>query len=265
METLNRELFLEEFQNKGFYVQERAVPMNLVDRLRVDLFEAVEREAAFHGTLDHKDYGMLLACPIYGGAFLELLEYNEYFLPFDLVLGPNSIIYVYTSSCMPPHGKNYTSRIHVDRPHYNPGFVDSMGSLLLLDDFTENNGATWVLPMSHLKEEKPDEEYFYANASRIIAPKGSIFYFNLRLWHAGGVNMSYEWRNAIGIGMVRPYLKQRIDLPLALEKSGVDLTALSYSAKQRLGFYSIPPASLEEYYLPEHLRSYCQTSEWGIS
>lgn len=262
---MNSEAFLSEFERHGFFVHEGAVPIALVNRLRADLHVAVDREAAFHGTRDHKDYGMLLACPIYGGAFLDLLEHAEYFLPFDWVLGQNSIVYVYTSSCMPPHGKNYTSRIHVDRPHHISEFMDSMGSLLLLDDFTEENGATWVLPGSHLREEKPDEEYFYAHASRIVAPKGSVFYFNLRLWHAGGVNMSSDWRNALGIGMVRPYLKQRIDLPKALEKSAVDVRTLSDSAKQRLGYFSIPPTSLEEYYAPDHMRTYRQTSEWKDS
>jgi len=262
MQPLKREQFLYHFQHHGYYVQEHAVPIELVNRLCDDLQVAIDLEASFHGTREYKDYGMLLACPIYGGAFLALLEYDQYFLPFDWLLGPNSIIHVYTSSCMPPDGKNYTSRIHVDRPHFNPYFMDSMGSLLLLDDFTKENGATWVLPGSHLQEEKPDEQYFYGHASRIVAPRGSVIYFNLRVWHAGGINTSHEWRRALGIGMVRPYIKQRIDLPRAMDKSGVDVSNLSIAAKQRLGLYSIPPASLEDYYAPEQLRSYRQSSEW---
>lgn len=263
MSALDAEKFLHSIEIDGFYVHERAISPDLISGLRSDLLVAIEKEAELRGGRESRDYGMLLACPVYGGKFLQLVEQQSLFLPFDWILGPNSIIYVYTSSCMPPHAKNYTSRIHVDRPHHIPGFVEAMGCLILLDDFTEDNGATWVLPGSHLTENQPDEPYFYANATRILAPKGSILYFNLRLWHAGGINTTDDWRCAIGIGMVRPYLKQRIDLPLALEKSNVDLTSLTKSGLQRLGFHSRPPSSLEEYCAPPDMRPYRQASEWS--
>jgi ectoine hydroxylase-related dioxygenase (phytanoyl-CoA dioxygenase family) len=31
---------------------------------------------------------------------------------------------------------------------------------------------------------------------RVVAPAGSIFYFDPRLWHAGGANKTDKWRHA---------------------------------------------------------------------
>ena len=172
------------------------------------------------------------------------------------MLGDEWIVYAYTSSSMPPGGSNYSVRIHVDSPRLIPGYVTNMGATILLDDFTEENGATWFLPGSQEQADAPAENQFYERAQRVIAPAGSVFFFNARLWHAGGMNKTSRWRHALTINACRPYMKQRIDIPRAMSR--MDLSGVSDQAKQKLGFFAQPPASLEEYYLPPELRSYRQ-------
>jgi ectoine hydroxylase-related dioxygenase (phytanoyl-CoA dioxygenase family) len=133
-----------------------------------------------------------------------------------------------------------------------------MGVTILLDDFADENGATWFLPRSQNLAEAPGEEEFYRTARRVIAPAGSAFFFNARLWHAGGLNRTSRWRHALTINMCRPYMKQRIDIPRAM--AHMDLSSLSEQALQKLGFRSQPPASLDEYYLPLEQRSFRQTA-----
>lgn len=246
----------------GFVLVHDVVGPELISQLKPELELAISQEAQNYSNEGYKDYGMLIACPLYGGAFLKLVDERSLMKPFDWILGETCIIYVYTSSSMPPFKKNYSSRIHVDRPYYNMDYMDSMGSLICLDAFTKQNGATWVLPGSHKMKEKPDEEYFYTNAIQIEAAPGSVLYFNLRLWHAGGSNSSDAWRHSIGIGMVKPYMKQRIDLPRAMEKVGIDVSGISPFGLQKLGFYSQPPCSLDEYFAPIQDRPYKQASEW---
>lgn len=257
---LTKEIFEQKILSEGYIVVENVIEQELVETARPHLEDSIEKEAGFHGSTSYKDYGMLLCCPIYGGSFLKFAEHRALMQPFDWMLGDTSIIYVYTSSSLPPLQKNHASRIHIDRPHDTGSFIEALGCLVLLDDFTEDNGATWVLPGSHLQSQAPDEESFYSKAIRIIAPKGSVVYFHLRLWHAGGTNHTQAWRHALGIGMVRGYMKQRIDLPRAMKN--VDYSDLSDLGLQKLGFFSQPPASLEEFHLPLHLRSYKQKSEW---
>ena len=260
--TLNKTEFLSALSDYGFAIVENVLSEQFCKQVIPELEHAIEQEAKFHGTTDYKDYGMLLACPIYGGSFLTVADNATLMKPFEWVLGDTCIMYVYTSSSMPPHQTNYSARIHVDRPHFIPGFTESMGCLILLDAFTEENGATWILPKSHTLLEAPTEEYFYKNAVRAVAPRGSVLYFNLRIWHAGGQNSTNLWRHCLGIGMIRPYLKQRIDLPRALKNSNTDLTNLSDYGLQKLGFFSQPPISLEEFHAPLEKRTYRQRSEW---
>src|SRR5262249_5883579 len=100
---------------------------------------------------------------------------------------------------------------------------------------------------------------FYAEARRVVAPAGSAFFFNARLWHAGGENKTDRWRHALTINMCRPYMKQRIDIPRAM--AAVDLSGVSQQALQKLGVFAQPPASLEEYYPPPEQRTFRQPAE----
>lgn len=260
VQALQKESFLNDFNTHGYVVVEGVYEHDLLDKLRPELEAAQKAESIINKANHQQPDGTLLACPIYGGTFLDVLENQQYFQPFNWILGETCIIWVYTTSCLAPNSINSTSRIHVDRPHLIPGFNEGVGSLILLNDFTEENGATWFLPGSQNNPEAPDADYFYKNAIRLIAPKGSVFYFNLRMWHAGGENKTQEWRNALGIGMIRPYYKQRIDLPRALEH--IDTNKLSDLAKQKLGYFSQPPATLEEFYENATTKLKLQASEW---
>jgi len=261
MRILNREVFLSEIDRQGYFISEKIFDADFVAKIKTELEKAIEQEAGFHSSRDYEDYGMLLACPIYGSAFLELLDNQNFIEPFNWALGETCIIYVYTSSSMPPHRTNYSNRIHVDRPMLIPGYTESLACLIPLDNFTEENGATYFLPGSHKDTQQPDDKSFFKNAKRLTAEKGSVFYFNPRIWHSGGDNNSAQWRHSVGMAMIRPYLKQRIDLPRAMK--GMDLTNVSDTILQKLGFFAQPPTSLEEYYAPPEKRPYKQKSEWN--
>jgi ectoine hydroxylase-related dioxygenase (phytanoyl-CoA dioxygenase family) len=134
-----------------------------------------------------------------------------------------------------------------------------MGATILLDEFTEQNGATWYLPGSHAAAEPPSEALFYQTASRLVAPAGSVWFFNARLWHAGGMNQSGAWRHAVTINMARPWMKQRLDIPRAMAHMNLD--ALSATARQKLGFDAQVPANYAEYYAPVAERKFKQRTE----
>jgi ectoine hydroxylase-related dioxygenase (phytanoyl-CoA dioxygenase family) len=240
----------------GFVVLPDVLDRAFVERSRIELERAITADTGRYGERAERDYGMVMLCALHGGTFLELFDNKRLVGPFSAVLGEEWIVYAYTSSSMPPGGGNSSVRIHVDSPRVIPGYVTNMGATILLDDFTEENGATWFLPGSQEQADAPAEEQFYEKAQRVIAPAGSVFFFNARLWHAGGMNTTSRWRHALTINACRPYMKQRIDIPRAMSR--MDLSAVSDQAKQKLGFFAQPPASLEEYYLPPELRSYRQ-------
>jgi ectoine hydroxylase-related dioxygenase (phytanoyl-CoA dioxygenase family) len=261
METavIDRARFLAEIDVQGYSIVENVLEVGQVARAKEELARAIEEEATYHRGMHYPDYGMVLLCALYGGVFIDILAHPPLIEPFDAVLGTGCIIYAYTSSSMPPHGANYSHRIHCDCPRLIPGYVTNVGATILLDDFTEENGATYYLPGSHTRPDAPGEEEFFRGARRLVARAGTVFYFNARLWHMGGQNRTGAWRHALTINMCRPYMKQRLDVPRAM--AHMDLGRVPEPALQKLGFLAQVPASYDEYYQPPERRKYRQPTE----
>lgn len=256
---LDTAAFLAELNDRGFVVVPEMLDADYCRRAAGELARAVAAEDAYHGNAQHHDHGMVLVCARYGGAFLELLGLASAMEPFEAALGSGCIVYAYTSSSMPPSASNYSGRVHVDCPRLIPGYLSTMGGLFMLDEFTKDNGATWVLPGSHTRADLPSDDEFSAGAIQVIAPAGSAVFFNARLVHRGGINRTSAWRHALTISMVRPWMKQRLDLPRLLKD--LDFIGQPARVRQKLGFLARVPESYEEYYAPAHLRPYQQPTE----
>jgi hypothetical protein len=253
------EKFTHEIYNQGYSIVKDVLPKSFTQDLKLELSKAIDIEVKYHGTKNYSDYGMVLLCSLYGKIFCDLFDFDLARKPFDLILGKGCIVYAYTSSSMPPNSSNYSGRIHVDCPRIIPGYITNLGATILLDDFNEKNGATWFLPHSQERWDKPTPEEFYSKGLRLIEKAGSIWFFNARIWHAGGKNLTNSWRHALTINMVRPWMKQRIDIPRAM--SHIDVNYMSHFAKQKLGFYAQIPASYSEYYVAPQQRKFKQEVE----
>lgn len=258
---LSVESIVEEYHREGYAVVPGVLSAEEVRQMRADLEIAIEREKAFHGGMDYVDYGMVLVCSMYARSFVDVLGNMKVMGPIEKILSEGSIVYAYTSSSMPPGGTNYSYRIHVDCPRRIDGYETNAGVMMLLDDFTEENGATWILAGSQERADKPTDEEFFANAKRVVAPAGSCVYLHPLVWHSGGKNTTDRWRHSATINMCRPYMKQRLDIPKIMAKSGVDLTGVSEKAMQKMGFYAQVPESLDEYYQPPEKRKFRQKTE----
>jgi ectoine hydroxylase-related dioxygenase (phytanoyl-CoA dioxygenase family) len=253
---MNEEEFRERINRDGYCVVPGLFDAPFVEQMRSELCDAVDADAAYHGGPDYQDYGMVLMCCLYGGSFLDALDSPDFVRPFELMLGEGCIVYSYTSSSMPPGGSNYSRRIHRDCPLYPRDALLRFGGLIMLDDFTPENGATWFLPGSHTQRDAPNDADFRAGAVQVSGRAGSALYMHPRVWHAGGENKTSEWRHATTVGMVPPYMKQRLDIPRLL--SGQDLSQASPHVLQKLGFDAQVPTSYDEYYAPASERKFKQ-------
>ena len=65
-----------------------------------------------------------------------------------------------------------------------------------LDDFTEENGATRVVPGSHRRHTAPVASDQQTPTVPLVAPAGSIVVFESRLWHKTGNNVTKDQRRA---------------------------------------------------------------------
>ncbi len=258
---LDRTEFVRRIETDGIVIVENVFDPAFVTRARAALEEAIRLETEWHHGKDYADYAMVLVCPMYDAVFTEMFDEPRFTEPLEAVLGEGCIVYAHTSSSMPPgpDGRNYSVRIHVDSPRIIPGYVTNMGATIALDDFTLENGATYYLPRSQTRADAPPPEEFFRDAIRFVAPAGSVAFFNARVWHRGGENRTSAWRHALTVNMVRPWMKQRLDIPRIL--AGRDMSGFSQKALQKLGFLSQVPASLDEYYAPPEKRKFRQKTE----
>src|SRR4051812_40974837 len=98
----NRVEFVKAIKAEGFCIVENVIAEPELSALKASAQNAIEKEAAYHGNTSYRDYGVVQACPMYGGAFLNLLENKTFIEPFNDVMGEGCILYVYITSSMPP-------------------------------------------------------------------------------------------------------------------------------------------------------------------
>ena len=144
----------------------------------------------------------------------------------------------------PPQEEYNQGAWHRDLPYQH--FVSSrplaVNALFCVDDFTFDNGATFVLPASHKSEAFPSENYINKNAVQIEAKAGSFILLDCMLFHAGGFNNSHSVRRAINHVYTIPFFKQQINIPKSFDGVG-----LSSEGKDIFGFDYIEPCSILEY------------------
>jgi len=117
-------------------------------------------------------------------------------------------------------GVLHPDQIFVPRPW--PRAPQGMNCAWLLDDFTADNGATEVVPGSHLAEEAVDMEALAAAAVPVIAPAGSLMVFESRLWHRTGCNRSAKPRAALFAWYTTPIYRTQENWFLSLDDEVVE-------------------------------------------
>jgi ectoine hydroxylase-related dioxygenase (phytanoyl-CoA dioxygenase family) len=83
-----------------------------------------------------------------------------------------------------------------------PGEYVVCNSIWLLDDFTESNGATRVVPGSQRsaalpRDVMPDPRAEHPDEIKLLAPAGTVVIFNSHTWHGGTLNASDRPRRAL--------------------------------------------------------------------
>ena len=244
----------ELVMTKGFAVVPHALSREHAAELRAALAALVVAQRAAADERTAVDDYMVHNPMILDPRFLDLLENPAIVSALDAFLGPTSILYAYTSSSMPSGGSNYSRRVHVDSPRVIPDYMTNLGVIVALDDFTDDNGATYFLPGSFERTDPPSQEEFFDGAERVYPQRGDLVVFNARTWHYGGVNTTFDDRHAVTLNACRAYMRQRFDYPRMV---GNEIgSTLSPTLRRFLGFEVRVPTSLEEYYLPEDQRLY---------
>ena len=155
---------------------------------------------------------------------------------------------------LPSESKLFHKNVHRDIKAYSGNTPILLNMLVMVHDFTLENGATLLLPYSHLKEERPTEEFWDENKVSITGKAGDIIIWNANIFHASGINKTLNDRIALPITFSPPYYKQLLDYPRAL---GLKRQSEFNSKMQELlGYHSMSHSSIEEWYIPRNTTLY---------
>lgn len=240
---------------RGWVVFERQLESAFVERLIQSLDAAYERcrhyqrekgIAPADGAVHH--------LPCFDESFVEVLERAVPHAAVEHVMGARAIVNSFGGVVNGRADRSYLHHVHRDVRTFLPGPPAMINMLVMLDPFTEENGATYLLNGSHRRGERPDDARFFAEAARLIGPSGSVVLFDSRLWHAAGANRSDHVRRALTLTFTPPYFKPQLDYARFLG----DARARTYSAdvRQLLGYNARVPVNLDEWYQPVEHRFY---------
>jgi ectoine hydroxylase-related dioxygenase (phytanoyl-CoA dioxygenase family) len=203
----------------GYTIIEDAIETDLVDALADDLlrlervYEVVPADNSFEGSRTVRIYNLLALGELY-----EAIPTHPSVLPVvDRVLDPGCLVSSLSSiailpgeTAQPIHADDQL--IPLDKPHA-PTVCNSMWALT---DFTEANGATRVVPGSHLADHSPDYGAPYDSVPAEM-PKGGVLIWHGSLWHGGGANCTEARRIGIAMnycaGFIRQQENQQLGIP----------------------------------------------------
>jgi ectoine hydroxylase-related dioxygenase (phytanoyl-CoA dioxygenase family) len=202
---------LRRIAEEGFTILPNAIEPELIDeidegllRLERDL-EIGPADNLFEGLCTTRVYNLL----IHGRTFEKIPVHPNVLPVVEGVLDPGLLISSLSSIAIGPGEQ--AQPIHADdqviplkRPHI-PIICNTMWAIT---DFTEANGATRLIPGSHLRNEAPNLLERYETIPAEMT-KGSVLVWVGSLWHGGGANTTESRRVGIAMNYCAGYIRQQ--------------------------------------------------------
>ena len=208
-----------EIADVGYTIVHDAIEPDLLDALHDDLLR-LERDLGivpanndFEGTRTVRIYNLLVH-----GALYERIPVHENVLPVvELVLDRGCLVSSLSSISIGP-GET-AQPIHADDqliPLAKPHAPTVCNTMWALTDFTEENGATRIIPGTHLAD-NPDYFGTYETEPAVMS-KGSVMIWHGSMWHGGGANVSSERRVGIAMNYCAGYIRQQENQQLGIPR-----------------------------------------------
>ncbi|MGI8756428.1 MAG: phytanoyl-CoA dioxygenase family protein [Acidimicrobiales bacterium] len=211
-------------EDHGYTVLADAISSDLVAALVDDLarlerdLDAKPARNGFEGTRTVRIYNLLAHGPLY-----HQVPVHPPTLPLvDEVLDPGCLISSLSSIAIGPD--EVAQPIHADdqvMPLAKPHVATVCNTMWALTDFTEDNGATRVIPGSHLADHSPDYGAAFDSVPAEMTA-GSILVWHGSLWHGGGANRTDRRRTGLAMnycaGWIRQQENQQLGVPVEVAR-----------------------------------------------
>ncbi|HET9830480.1 MAG TPA: phytanoyl-CoA dioxygenase family protein [Vicinamibacterales bacterium] len=252
----------EQLVDSGFAIVESVLDRDTLAQTRTRMYavrDCIAKEVGEDRLQRAGELGVLRLMMRFDPFFFRFLEIPEVLAIVDATVSSTAILHLQNGFILPSFPAAERPRVfqnsyHQDFPRVLNGYLASVNVLFAIDDFTRENGATWVVPGTQHTPEPPSANQVAAAAIPIECPAGSMIVFDSTLWHAAGQNTSGADRLAINHQFTRSWIKQQIDYVRALGHDVVEMQRAR--TQQLLGWYTRVVTNLDEYYQPTERRLY---------
>jgi ectoine hydroxylase-related dioxygenase (phytanoyl-CoA dioxygenase family) len=200
---------LESYNRDGFHIMHNMIDAKDLETLQADSSRILDVSAMgendFYGKNTRRSYAILAKT-----RSLDRLLVNPRLVKLvEALFAPNPLLAALQMIEILP--LEIAQKLHYDQQFSNIGSVTRgenhvVNFMLAIDEFTEDNGATVIIPGSHLWDANrlPSDK---DEKRKAIMPAGSICVFGGNLWHGGGTNTSSKARRGITIVFAQPWLR----------------------------------------------------------
>jgi hypothetical protein len=230
---------MASLERDGYAVLERLVPPEQVRAIKDDVLPRLHAPFArnnFEGLNTQRLYGVIaqtLSCnPLIDHPVV--LGLADKFLEPNYLLSQLQVINILPGEVQQP--------LHHDDAFYpwpRPRRSLGLAALWSIDPYTAENGATVVIPGSHLWPDRLPTEEDEARAISVVMPEGSLLFLLGTTWHAGGANRSSAPRMCVAAQYCAPFLRQQENS--AFTVSHERAAQCSEHLQRMLGYSIMPP------------------------
>lgn len=257
---------IAEIRENGFVILPNLIGTDRLTAMREAFADLLKAERfgrnPFEGYRTERIYTLVSKAP----CFAALVEHPAVLEIIDAFLEPNYLLS--TAQAINIHPGEAAQSLHTDDSFYpgaRPRDAFSISTIWALDDFTDDNGATEVIPGSHRWNDdtlnsllyrtdfttRPREERVRTGADlddrtdlanrlqRVVMPAGSVIVFLGTLVHRGGANYSDRPRLAITNQYCASWARQQENFSLAVPPEKA--RTMSERVQQLLGYSIHPP------------------------
>ena len=227
----------EQLMEEGYIILHDMVTQGQLDKLREEAGEHLQHMGrnSFEGERTQRIYGLpekLRAADPFIEHPLILAHLDRLLMP-NYLLSQAQVINIKTESPAQP--------LHIDDGFYPipaPRPALSVATVFAIDDFTEDNGATVIIPGSHKwgSGRTPQDSDQVVKA---VMPAGSCILFMGNAWHGGGANYSGKDRLALTGQYCEPWLRTQENYFLSVSKDTA--AGVSENIRRLLGYSIHPP------------------------
>ncbi len=186
-----------ELETFGFTVLESVVPLDRAAAL-VEAADRVDAEVGTDYTHQEAYARHVMNLPALDQAFLALVDEPTVLAVIEDLLGPDLILGSMNARIVRPGDPVQPLHSDIPRPLRKLGPPVMVNAVWMLDGFTADNGATRIVPGSHLAPEaEPPDGVSVPHVVAPTGPAGSVLVFNGQCWHGGGANRSDRIRRAV--------------------------------------------------------------------